>query len=134
MNVINKRVFEAVLIFAALAETSHLIGLFDRRTEMDGLALAIAFTVVSPALTLALGFSITRLRSVSAKWGFLFLMSLVWMTMIKLGASTWWGDLWLTLGFLAGTAQTLAALMLLTPKGWAWTRKPRRVAVTTEVA
>lgn len=126
MDLISRRIFEGLLVIAAVAETAHLIGLFDRRSAVDGLALAVLFTAAIPWVTVLVGLAITRLRSRVAKYGFLLLMAPVWFSMVKLGVGEWWGDLFLTLGFLAGVLQTLAVLMLLTPPGWSWTR--RRVA------
>lgn len=122
MDLISKRGFEGLLIAAAVAETTHLIGLFDRRSEMDGVGLALIFTVLVPWATVAMGLAITRLSNAAAKYVFLLLMGLVWFSMVRLGVSAWWGDLFLTLGFVAGILQTLAALMLLAPEGWRWTR------------
>ena len=128
MDLISKRIFEGLLVIAAVAETTHLIGLFDRRSAVDGLALAVLFTAAIPWVTVLVGLAITRLRSRVAKYGFLLLMALVWFSMVRLGVGEWWGDLFLTLGFLAGVLQTLAALMLLTPPGWNWTRRRDEVA------
>lgn len=124
---VDKRGFECLLVLGAVAETLHLIGLFDRRAEVDGIALAIAFTVVTPSVVPMMGLAITRLKSAVAKWVLLLLISVVWLNMVKLGLGEWWGNPWLTLGFVAGVAQTLAALMLLTPTGWRWTHKTGRV-------
>ncbi|WP_296166884.1 hypothetical protein [uncultured Brevundimonas sp.] len=124
---VEKRGFEGLLVLGAAAETLHLIGLFDRRAEVDGVALAVVFTVVTPWVVPMMGLAITRLKSAVAKWVFLLLMSVVWLNMVKLGLGEWWGNPWLTLGFVAGVAQTLAAFMLLTPPSWRWTHKTRRV-------
>lgn len=120
---IDRRVFEGLLVFGAAAETVHLVGLFDRRTDVDGTGLALAFTAVVPWITPLIGLAVTRLRVAAAKWALLLLMSVVWFNMVKLGVAEWWGDPWLTLGFTAGLAQTLAAAMLLTPVAWRWTRR-----------
>lgn len=120
---IDRRAFESLLVLGAAAETLHLVGLFDRRTDVDGTGLALAFTAVVPWITPLIGLAVTRLRMAAAKWAFLLLMTVVWFNMAKLGVSEWWGDPWLTLGFTAGVAQTLAAAMLLTPTGWRWTRR-----------
>lgn len=120
---VNRRTFEVLLVLGAAAETAHLVGLFDRRVAVDGVGLAFVFTALGPWVTPLMGLAITRLRLAPAKWVFLFLMSLVWTSMIKLGAAGWWGDPWATMGFVAGIAQTLATLMILTPTGWGWTRK-----------
>lgn len=122
----NKARFEALLITAALVETAHLAGLFERRAEVDGLALAILFTVAAPWVTVLIGLGITRWGSGVAKYVFLFLMAIVWLNMVKLGLDAWWGKPALMLGFLAGGLQTLAASMLMTSSGWRWTVGPRR--------
>jgi hypothetical protein len=115
-----KRVFEALLLTAALLSFAQLIGLFGRRAALDGVALAILFTFVLPWLPPLLGLAVTRRRSVVAKWVLLTLTALTLFTAWRIGTARW-SDPIILLGAVAGALEAAAAMLLLT-LGRSWTR------------
>jgi hypothetical protein len=120
---VSPRNFELLLAAAALFETLHLIGLFDRRVEVDGRMLAILFTLGGPLLVLLLGLAVTRLGSSVAKWLFVALGAIALISAIRLGAGPWLDNPALLAGAVAGLCQLAAMLMLFTPAGRDWTRR-----------
>ena len=121
----SRRNFELLLAAAALFETLHLIGLFDRRAEVDGEALAILFTLGGPLLVLLLGLAVTRLGSSTAKWLFILLVAIALFSAIRIGAGPWLDNPALLAGAVAGLCQLAAVAMLFTAEGRGWTaRKP----------
>lgn len=118
-----KRVFEALLLAAALLSLANMIGLFDRRAALDGVVLATVFTFVFPWLPLLLGLAVTRRRSALAKWLLLALIALSLFTAWRMGTARW-GEPAIFLGALAGALEVAAGVLLLTV-GRSWTGKER---------
>lgn len=119
---VTRRRFELLLLIAALLETAHLIGLFHRREEVDGTALAVVFTYGVPWVVLLLGLAVTRAGSSIAKWVLVFLAALALITAVRIGTGRW-GEPAILMGALAGILQVIAvALLVFTPPGRSWTR------------
>ncbi len=118
---VSPALFERVLIFAAVIETVYLCGLFERRMEVDGLWLALAFTFVIPWLPYLLGLGVTRWHSQLAAMVLIGLTALAWIAGARAGTAQWLVNPVLLVGAVATLCQTAAALMLLTPEGRSWT-------------
>ena len=120
---VSARNFEFLLLAAAVFETAHLVGLFERRAEVDGTALAVLFTIGGPLLVLLLGLGVTRLGSSVAKWLLVALVAVALLTAVRIGAEPWMNNPALIAGAMAGLCQLAAVLMLLTPAARSWTRR-----------
>ena len=116
--------FELMLLLAALFETAHLIGLYDRREQVDGTMLAIAFTLLAPWITFMLGLAVTRLRSSVAKWLLIALVGIAVLTAVRIGPGRW-DEPAIFLGAVAGLLQVVAVAMLFTRTGRGWTKRVR---------
>jgi hypothetical protein len=123
--VVTRRNFELLLLAAALFEALHLIGLFARRAEVDGLVLAVLFTVGGPLFVLLLGLAVTRLGSSLAKWLLILLVAVALLSAVRIGTAQWLENPALLAGAIAGLCQLAAVSMLFTRGGRSWTgRKP----------
>lgn len=116
-------VFLRLLLIAGIIETIYLIGLFERRMAVDGLALALAFTTLTPWIPYALGWTVVARRSRVAAGLLVALTVLAWVAGARAGTATWLSDPILLVGALAMICQTIAALMLVSPAGRAWTSR-----------
>jgi hypothetical protein len=114
-----KRLFELLLVVAALSETFHLIALYERRAEVDGTLMAVIFTAGLPWVPVLLGLAVTRRRSAIAKWLLSILIAVAAYTAFRIGTARW-GELAMLFGALAGALQLTAAIVLLTV-GRTWT-------------
>ena len=119
-QLVTPRTFELLLLVAALFETAHLVGLFGRRAEVDGTALAITFTFGVPWLVLLLGLGVTRLRSSVAKWVLVALTAIALLSAVRIGTGRW-DEPAILAGAVAGLLQVIAVAMLFTPTGRRWT-------------
>lgn len=117
----TKRNFELLLGAAVLFETIHLIGLFGRRSEVDGTILAIVFTIGAPLVLLLMGLAVTRLGSLIAKWVLIVLVALTLLSAVGTGTAKWLENPALLVGALAGLCEFAAILMLFTSVGRTWT-------------
>jgi hypothetical protein len=117
---ISRGRFELALFVAALFETAHLVGLFDRRAQVDGMSLAIVFTALTPWLTVLLGLAVTRLRSSVAKWILIALVAIALLSAVRIGPGRW-DEPAIFLGAIAGVLQLAAIAMLFTRTGRSWT-------------
>ncbi|MEG3179180.1 hypothetical protein [Sphingomonas sp. LT1P40] len=118
---VTKARFELLLAVAALFETLHLIGLFDRRVDVDGKMLAAVFTFGVPWIVLLLGIAVTRAGSKAAKWTLIILILFAVFSAVSIGIERW-NEPVILLGAIAGIVQVVAVTMLLTPVGRSWTR------------
>lgn len=118
--------FLRLLLVAGVIETIYLVGLFDRRMAVDGLAMALAFTIVIPWIPLALGWAAVARHSRVAAGILVALTALAWVAGVAIGTSKWLDDPILLVGALATLCQTLAVMTLLSPAGRAWVARPRR--------
>ena len=119
----HKRLFELVLVLAAIFESFHLLTLFERRAEVDGTVMAVIFTAGLPWVPVLLGLALTRRRSLIAKWLLLVLIAIAAFTAFKIGTAQG-SEPAMLLGAIAGALQLAAALMLLTV-GRTWTQTER---------
>ena len=115
-SAVTRRRFELLLLAAALFETAHLVGLFQRRVEVDGTALAVLFTLGAPWVTFGLGLAITRLRSSAAKWILVVLVAIALLSSVRIGTARW-DEPAIFLGAIAGLLQLVAVAMLFTREG-----------------
>ena len=127
---ISRGRFELALLVAALFETAHLIGLYDRRAQVDGTALAIVFTALTPWLTMLLGLAVTRLRSSVAKWILIALVAIALLSAVRIGPGRW-DEPAIFLGAIAGALQIVAVAMLFTRTGRGWTGRLRADAIVS---
>lgn len=109
-----------MLVLAAILESVHLLALFERRAEVDGIVMAVIFTAGLPWIPVLLGLAVTRRRSLLAKWLLLVLIAIAALTAFRIGTSRW-GEFAMVFGALAGALQLMAAALLLTT-GRSWTR------------
>ncbi|MBB6229043.1 hypothetical protein FHS79_003241 [Polymorphobacter multimanifer] len=116
----NSTMFLRLLLIAGVIETTYLIGLFERRMAVDGLAMALAFTIVIPWVPYALGWAVVTWRSRIAAAILVALTALAWVAGVAIGTANWFDDAVLLVGALATIFQTLATLMLLSPAGRTW--------------
>lgn len=123
MRTTPKRSFELLLVGAALFESAHLLALFERRAEVDGVPMAVAFTVVLPWLPVLLGLAVTRRGSAIAKWVLVVLIAVAAFTAFRIGPARW-SEPAILFGAVAGALQLAAAVVLVTA-GRAWTRAGR---------
>ncbi|HEX8194210.1 MAG TPA: hypothetical protein VF552_15050 [Allosphingosinicella sp.] len=121
--VVSPRNFELLLLAAAAFELAHLAGLFERRAEVDGTALAILFTIGGPLLVLLLGLGVTRLGSSLAKWLLVALVAIALLSAVRIGTEPWMNNPALIAGAFAGLCQLAAVLMLLTLSARSWTKR-----------
>ncbi|HZF96042.1 MAG TPA: hypothetical protein VEZ20_14365 [Allosphingosinicella sp.] len=124
-GLVSPRNFEFLLAAAALFEFAHLVGLFERRAEVDGTALALLFTIGGPLLVLLLGLGVTRLGSSVAKWLLVALVAMALFSAVRIGAEPWANNPALIAGAIAGLCQLAAVLMLFTPPARSWTGRPQ---------
>lgn len=117
---ITPRLFEILLLIAALLETAHLIGLFDRREEVDGTTLAVIFTLGVPWIVLLLGLAVTRIGSSVAKWALVLLTAIALISAVRVGIGRW-AEPAILAGAVAGMLQTVSVALLFTPIGRSWT-------------
>lgn len=118
-------IFLRLLLVAGAVETVYLVGLFDRRVAVDGVAMALGFTLIIPWIPFALGWAAVARRSRVAAGVLVALTALAWVAGVAIGTSKWLDDPILLVGALATICQTLAVMMLLSPAGRAWMARPR---------
>ena len=80
---------ERLLLTGVALDFVHLMILFDRRREVDGMALALAFTVGVPILTAVLALFVTRRQSIAAFITLCLLIGLALVTAANIGPATW---------------------------------------------
>lgn len=120
----SRRGFEMLLFAAAIFETAHLTGLYERREQVDGVLLAVLFTSLTPWITFLLGLAVTRLRSSVAKWILIVLVAIALLTAVRIGPGRW-DEPAIFLGAVAGVLQLMAVVMLFTRAGRSWTGRVR---------
>lgn len=114
-----------MLLAASLIEIVHLMGLFPRRLQADGWALALTFTFIVPWIAPSLGLAITRKGSAVAKWLLVGLVALTVISATSIGVGRW-DEPAILVGAIAGLLQVLAISMLFTKVGRSWIGPGRR--------
>jgi hypothetical protein len=94
--------------------------LFPRRIEAEGLPLAIALSLIAPALFLLLLLLASRRASNIARWLLASLVLLALAAAASAGVGAWDGDLVLPIGALAMLLEAAAVAMTFTPAGGRW--------------
>lgn len=122
---VTPRRFEALLLAASLIEIVHLVGLFPRRLQVDGWALALIFTFIVPWIAPGLGLAITRKGSAVAKWLLVGLVAITVISATSIGVARW-DEPAILAGAIAGLLQVLAISMLFTKVGRSWIRRGSR--------
>jgi hypothetical protein len=107
-------------VAAVAAEGAHLALLFQRRVEVDGLAMAIALSAGTPLLIMALLLLATRRASNVARWFLVVLAMLALLTAVVSGIGAWADNPILLVGGLSLLLQIAAIAMSFTPGGNSW--------------
>ncbi|TRW17046.1 hypothetical protein [Glacieibacterium frigidum] len=114
--------FERVALAGVTLDVLHLSLLFERRIAVDGVPLAVAFTVLIPLLTAALVLFVTRRGSRTARWLFAGLVALAVVAAFNIGTEAWSRDVAVAVGVAALALQLGSLNLLFAPSVTRWMR------------